>query len=107
MTIDAQWLKLMPSVATYANVASRDVYGTRTAGSTVSFHCHISLKRLENQVDEGGTVAISGTIIMDNVYDIQKGAILTLPDGSTPRVTAVSTFFDEVGAHHTTIEFGG
>ena len=107
MTINAQWLQLMPSVATYANVASRDVYGTRTAGSTVSFHCHISLKRLENQVEEGNTVAIAGTIIMDDVYDIQKGAILTLPDGSTPRVKAVSTFFDEVGPHHTTVECEG
>jgi len=107
VTIDAQWLQLMPSVATYANVASRDVYGTRTTGTPVSFHCHVSLKRLENQIEEGNTVAVSGSVIMDDVYDIQKGAILTLPDGSTPRVTAVSTFFDENGPHHTTVEFGG
>jgi hypothetical protein len=44
---------------------------------------------------------------MDAVYDVQEEAILTLPDGSTPKILSVKTFYDENGAHHTSVDFEG
>jgi len=102
-----EWASLMPSTATFQNVASRDVYGNRTAGSTVTFKCHIKTNRLEQSAPDGVVVSLSGTIYMDGVYAVQKNAILTLPDGSQPKIKGVQTFYDEVGPHHTTIDFEG
>lgn len=97
----------MVSTATFQNVASRDVYGKRTGGAVVSFKCHVKYNRRENYDAEGHLVVLGGTVIMDDVYNVGKAAILTLPDGSTPKIITVQTFFDEVGPHHTTIDFEG
>ena len=101
------WASLMGSTATYANVLSRDVYGNRTASTPVTFKCHIKTLRLENASSDTAVVSLAGTIYMDGVYDVQKNAILTLPDGYQPKIKNVATFYDENGPHHTTIEFEG
>lgn len=105
--MESQWLDLMPSTASYQNVASRDVYGARTGGAVVSFKCHIKLNRREAYDAEGNVVTFGGTVIMDGVYDVQKNAILSLPDGTHPKILNVQTFYDENGPHHTTIDFEG
>ena len=107
MAFNTSFRDLMPTTATYSNVASRDVYGNRTAGTAVSFKCHLSLTRKETQDADGTVISVAGTLQMDGVYDIQKGAILTLPDGSTPKITAVHTYYDEEGPNHTSVEFEG
>lgn len=105
--MEAEWLALMASTATYQNVSSRDVYGKKTGGTVVSFKCHIKLNRRETYDSEGNNVVYGGTVIMDGVYDIQKNAILNMPDGTTPKILNVQTFYDEVGPHHTTVDFEG
>ena len=97
----------MPTTATYQNVSSTDIYGKRTGGTVVTFKCHIKTNRIENHTAEDRVVSISGTVYMDDVYDVQKSAILTLADGSKPKITNVLTSYDEVGPHHTTIDFEG
>ena len=97
----------MPSTATFQNVTSRNVYGTRTAGSTVTFKCHIKTTRVEQSNPDGSVVSLAGTLYMDGVYSVQKNAILTLPDGSQPKIKDVQTFYDQTGPHHTTINFEG
>lgn len=105
--MEKMWKALMVTAASYQNVASRDVYGTRTGGTTVSFYCHIKYNRREAYTPEGNLVTYGGTIYMDGVYDIQKNAILNLPDGTHPKIISIQTFFDETGAHHTTVDFEG
>jgi hypothetical protein len=105
--IDKNLTSLMATTATYQNVASRDVYGSRNGGTVVTFKCHIKLNRREAYTPEGNTISYGGTIYMDNVYDVQKNAILNMPDGTHPKILNVQTFYDEVGAHHTTIDFEG
>ena len=107
MTIEAEWTALMPTTATYQNVTSRDVYGTRTGGTAVTFKCHIKYSRREVYMPDGQMVTLGGTIYMDDVYDVAKGAILNLPDGSHPKIATVQTFYSETGPHHTTIDFEG
>lgn len=105
--IDDQLLQLLITEASYSNVSSRDVYGTRTAGTPVTFKCHIKYNRREAYSPDGVLVTYGGTVYMDGVYDVQKGAILNLPDGTHPKILNVQTFYDEIGAHHTTIDFEG
>jgi hypothetical protein len=105
--MEAEWLSLMVTEASYQNVASRDVYGARTGGSVVTFKCHIKRNRKEAYVADGNVVTYGGTVYMDAVYDIGKNAILNLPDGTKPKILNVQTFYDEVGAHHTTVDFEG
>ena len=105
--IDSRLTDMMVTTATYQNVSSRDVYGTRTGGTVVSFKCHIKLNRRETLMPDGSMVVFGGTVIMDDVYDIQKNAILNLPDGTKPKILTVQTFYDEVGPHHTTVDFEG
>ena len=98
---------LMPTEATYQNSTGYDIYGKPTAGDVVNFKCHISRTESSRYSADGLTVVEVATIQMDGLYDITKEALLTLPDGSTPKITAVKTFFDETGAHHTTVEVEG
>lgn len=105
--MEAEWKNLMITSASYKNVSSRDVYGNRTGGTQVNFLCHIKRNRSESYSGEGVVVTFGGSVIMDDVYDVQKGAILTLPDGTHPKILSVQTFYDEVGPHHTTIDFEG
>lgn len=105
--MEAVFLSLLNTECTYSNITARDVYGNRTAGTTVTFKCYLHLDRIESYDAEGSSVNRTGKAVMNGVYDVQKGAILTLPDGSTPKITKVTTFYDENGTHHTTIEFEG
>lgn len=98
---------LMITQASYENVSSRDVYGTRTGGTPISFYCHIKYNRREAYTPDGQLVTYGGTIYMDGVYSVSKGAILNLPDGTHPKILNVQTFYDEDGANHTTIDFEG
>ena len=107
MAVEQELKDLMPTTATYANVASLDVYGKATGGTTVTFKCHLKLKRLDIATPDQRTSSLSGSAYMDDVYDVQKGAILTLPSGAQPKVISVSTFYDQNGPHHTTVEFEG
>lgn len=102
-----QFVDLMPTTATFANPSGYDVYGAPTAGTVVSFKCHISRNQKQVFTPTGVAVLQGGTIQMDDVYDIDEEAILTLPDGSQPKILSVKTFFDENGEHHTSLDFEG
>lgn len=105
--MEAMWKELMVTDASYQNVTSRDVYGTRTGGTTVTFKCHIKFNRRETYMPDGTMVVYGGTVYMDGIYSVGKGAILNLPDGTHPKILSVQTFYDEHGPHHTTIDFEG
>jgi hypothetical protein len=104
--MELQWAEVMTQTATYQNVSSLDVYGNRSLGSTVSFYCHISKSRREVFNKEGIKVITSASVYMDGVYDVQAGAKIVLPDGSSPPIVDVMVSYDEHGPHHTTLHLG-
>jgi len=107
MPLDQALIDLMITSGTFQNVTSRDVYGKRIAGEAVTFKCHLTLSREDRYSQEAsGTVVYSGNIIMNGVYAIQKGAIITI-EGETVKATRVTTYFDELGSNHTSVEFSG
>lgn len=101
------WLDMMPTTATFANPSTFDVYGKPSVGTTVSFKCHISQNQKQTFTPEGVVVLQGGSLQMDAVYAVDQKAKLTLPDGSTPKILSVKTFYDENGPHHTTLDFDG
>jgi hypothetical protein len=107
MPLDQALKDLMITSGSFQNVASRDVYGKRTGAASVSFKCHLTLNREDRYSQEdSGTAVFSGNIIMDDVYTINKGAIISIA-GELVKATRVTTYFDEVGSHHTSVEFSG
>lgn len=107
MPLDQALKDLMITSGTFRNVASRDVYGKRTGGAAVSFQCHLTLNREDRYSQEdSGAVVFSGNIIMNGVYAINKGAIIDI-EGQSVKATRVTTYFDEVGSNHTSVEFSG
>lgn len=107
MPLDQALKDLMITPGTFRNVASRDVYGKRIGGAAVAFQCHLTLNREEKySAEDSGAVVFSGSIIMNGVYAINKGAIIEIVDRLV-KATRVTTFFDEVGEHHTSVEFSG
>lgn len=103
----SDFFDLMPTTATYQNQTGYDIFGQPSVGQTTTFKCHISRQNLSRYTPEGLSVVEGGTIQMNGIYDITKESLLTLPDGTTPKILAVKTFFDEDGEHHTTVEFEG
>ena len=104
MPLDQALKDLMITSGTYQNIASRDVYGARTGGTAVSFNCHLTLTRSDRyDANNAPQVGFSGTMVMDDVYDIEKGAIINIADLEARAIT-VTTYYDEIGENHTTVE---
>lgn len=107
MPLDQALKDLMITAGTFRNVTSRDVYGKRTGGTAVAFLCHLTLNREDRySAEDSGAVVFSGNIIMNGVYAINKGAIIDIV-GQSVKATRVTTFFDDVAEHHTSVEFSG
>jgi hypothetical protein len=105
MALDQELKDLMITSGSFQNVTSRDVYGKRTGGAVVPFKCHLTFIRNENYSAEDIPADVpTGQIIMDGVYNIEKGAIITV-NGQQVKAVRVITYFDEKEANHTTVEF--
>lgn len=103
----SDFFDMMPTTATYQNETGYNIYGQPSVGAVTTFKCHISRQNISRYSPEGVTVVEGGTIQMNGLYDITKESQLNLPDGTTPKILQVKTFFDEVGPHHTTVDFEG
>jgi hypothetical protein len=107
MPLDQALKDLMITSGSFQNVSSRNVYAKRTGGASVPFKCHLTLNREDRYSQEdSGTAVFSGNIIMDDVYAINKGAIISI-EGQSVKATRVTTYYDEFGSHHTSVEFSG
>jgi hypothetical protein len=103
MPLDEALKALMITSGSFMNVASRDVYGKRVGGSPVTFKCHLTLNKNDSYESETTRQTVSGVMIMDGVYNIQKNAIITV-EGVEFKPLKITTFYDEVGANHTSVE---
>lgn len=107
MTLANHFSDLMTQSASFKNPSSRDVYGARTFATAVSFMCHITYSSKNVLKSDGTIVVADGTLKMDGLYTIQQGAQIVFADSSIAEVIAVRTYYDEVGAHHTSVDFSG
>jgi hypothetical protein len=107
MTIEADYLGVMPSTVTVYPVASTDAYGKLTFGATgVSTRCRVQETGKVVKNADSNDVYEVGTIIFYGNPSITTESKIVLPDGTSPLILSVRVYNDEFGAHHTTVSFG-
>ena len=107
MTIEAEYLGVMPSTVTVYPVASTDAYGKMTFNATgVATRCRIQETGRVVTTPDNRNVFEVGTIIFYGTPSITTESKIVLPDGSSPLILSVRVYNDEFGAHHTTVSFG-
>ncbi len=103
-----EFLDCMSQTVTLTPFTSSDKYGEPTYGGTPKVVAARVVNKQERIAIEGGETAISrGKVYLGEVVSpvpLTKDQ-LTLPDGSTPEILAVSQFPDEAGPHHQVVFF--
>lgn len=108
MTIESEYLALMPSTVTVYAKSSRDAYGKASfSGTGTSLRCRIQMDKKVTTDAENRTVTQDGTIYVYGTTTVSTDDRLVLPDGSDKLILSVETRNDESGPHHTVIRFGG
>ena len=108
MTLDPEFLTLMPDTVTVYPQSSLDKYGKRTwSASGTSYRCRIQSQTKLFRDPSGREVTIDGRVFLYGApSDITTDHRLVLPDGSSPVLYVVNVANDETGAHHTVLEYG-
>lgn len=108
MSIEAEFLTLMPSTVTLYSNSSIDKYGKRAwSASGTDYRCRIEDDNKLLRTESGREVVITGRVY---VYGVPASMTtdwkIVLPDGSSPVIHTVTVQNDQSGAHHAVIEFG-
>jgi hypothetical protein len=107
MTLEAQFLSMMPSTVTVYSKASTDQYGKRTFSATgTSYSCRIQDVNEMLRTDEGREVVITGKVYLYGAPNLTTDHKIVLPDSTVPVIHMVTVNNDESGAHHTVIYYG-
>ena len=100
MSIDAEFLELMPHTVSIANLSSRNSYGVPTFGTATSYRARV-VKKAEIVRDTAGAEVVSTTQVwLYGTSGVTPESRITLPDSSTPSILMVETYPDETGYHH-------
>lgn len=107
MSYETAFDELLTSTVTYATRASKNIYGEPTF-STVSSTFKARIVDVSTQVrdQQGNVVQVRTVAWVASTGTILATGRITLPDGSTPPIAAVSRYPDEDGTHHHKIKFG-
>lgn len=108
MGIPSEFLPMMRETVTLTAQASLDRYGKQSfAASGTSYRARLIWQERILRDKQGQEIVESGRAIL---YGVAASATpewrITLPDGSTPKITMVDTIQDEFGDHHSVIGFG-
>lgn len=108
MGISSEFLPMMRETITLTAQSSLDRYGKQSfAASGTSYRARLIWEERILRDKEGREIVESGRAI---IYGVASSATpqwrITLPDGSTPKITMVDTIQDEFGDHHSVIGFG-
>ena len=108
MGISSEFLPMMLETVTLKGQASVDRYGKQTfATSGTSYRARLIYNERILRDKQGREIVEAGRAIL---YGVAASATpqwqITLPDGSTPKITSVDTVQDEDGNHHSVIGFG-
>lgn len=100
MTIDSEFLDLMPHTVSIAHLSSRDAYGVPTYGTATSYRARV-VKKAEMVRDTSGADVVSTTQVwLYGTSSVTPESQITLPDATTPKILMVETYADEDGYHH-------
>ena len=108
MAISKEFLPLMLETVTLKAQTALDKYGKQSfAASGVSYRARIIWsERILRDKDGREIVEAGRAILYGSAASATPQWQITLPDGSTPKITSVSTIEDEGGDHHSVIGFG-
>lgn len=107
MSIEREFLALMPSTVTVFEKQSRDAYG-KPSFANAGTHLRCRITRSDKKVinADGDEVVEEGRIYVYGTSTITTDDRLILPDSTVAIVLSIATLNDETGPHHTVIGFG-
>ena len=108
MSLSKDFLPLMLETVVLKSQASLDKYGKQTFSETgASFRARLVYDEKIIRDNEGREIVQAGRAILYGVpTSLAANWQITLPDGSSPRITSVDTLQDEDGNHHSVVGFG-
>ena len=108
MALDREFLPLMLENVVVTAQASLDKYGKQTfAASSDTYRSRLIFEDRLMHDENGREVVETGrAILFGAAASVTTQHKITLPDGSTPKITRVDTIQDEDGDHHSVIGFG-
>lgn len=107
MTIETEFLDLMPDTVTFYAQASLDQYGKRTfSGTGVEYRCRVQDTNELLRNAEGREVVVTGKVYLYGAPNLTTDHKIVLPDGTSPVIHAVTVNNDESGSHHTVVLYG-
>lgn len=107
MALDREFLPLMLETVTLTAQSSLDRYGKQSfAASGTSYRARLVWQERILRDKDGREIVESGRAILYGTTDADPTWRITLPDGSTPKITMVNTIQDEDGDHHSVVGFG-
>jgi hypothetical protein len=108
MSFDPAYLELMPSTMEVRDLVSFDSYAEPTfSTSPARYRCLVTLKPSRVQNFQGEEVVARTVAYVASTGFMSATAHYTLPDGSTPEIQSIETYYDEDGIHHSVCYFGG
>lgn len=106
MTIEPDFLELMPDTITLKGESSVDGWGKPTYGSAVSFSAHVEHSSDVVRTQSNREVVERGKAYLYGVSSANEYDEITLPDGEVREVLKNEFWSDENGDHHSVIHFG-
>jgi hypothetical protein len=108
MGISREFLPMMLETVTLRAQASIDKYGKQSfASGGTSFRARLLWDEKILRDKDGREIVETGRALLFGVAaSVTPQWQITLPDGSTPKITTVDTVQDEDGDHHSVIGFG-
>ena len=108
MGISKEFLPMMRETVTLRAQASLDKYGKQSFATGASTYRArlIWQERILRDKDGREIVEAGRAILYGAAASVTPQWQITLPDGSRPKITSVSTIEDEDGDHHSVIGFG-
>jgi hypothetical protein len=108
VSLEKDFRSMMNQVVTFNAASAVDKYGKQsfaTASSTYYSRIIWSERILRDK--DGREIVEAGRAILYGVAaSVTPLFKITLPDGSTPKITSVETIQDEDGNHHSVVGFG-
>jgi hypothetical protein len=108
MGISPEFLPLMLETVTLKPNSTLDKYGKQSfAASGASYRARLVYDTRMVRDSEGREVVEAGrAILYGAVSSLSPRWQITLPNGTTPKITFVDTVQDEDGDHHSVVGFG-
>lgn len=107
MSIETDFLSMMPSTVTVYAKTSADAYGKIAFSPTgTAVRCRIQQTGRVVKTENNRDVYEEGQVIFYGTPTITPDSKIVLPDGTSPLILSIRLYNDDTGPHHTTVSFG-